>query len=150
MGRGFWGKLLRVDLTGGKIWEQEISEATYRLYPGGKALAVYLLLQNLSRATDPLGPQNVLVLAQGLLTGAPHEITPETGDKFTILERWMDVNAQGGATKIATEEGKTLTFGADNFTWKELYAAAGDYVIGFIVEDLDGNSYPSYAAVQVQ
>jgi hypothetical protein len=83
-------------------------------------------------------------------TGAPHEITPETGDKFTVLERWMDVNSQGGQTKIATQEGKTLMFGAENFTWKTLDAAVGDYVIGFIVEDLDGNSYESYAAVEVQ
>ena len=83
MGHGFWGKLLRVDLTGGKIWEQEISEATYRLYPGGKALAVYLLLQNLSQAADPLGPQNVLVLAGGLLTGAPIS----TATRFTAAAR---------------------------------------------------------------
>jgi hypothetical protein len=60
------------------------------------------------------------------------------------------VNSQGGQTKIATQEGKTLTFGAENFTWKTLDAAVGDYVIGFIVEDLDGNSYESYAAVEVQ
>jgi aldehyde:ferredoxin oxidoreductase len=83
MGHGFWSKLLRVDLTGGKIWEEEISEATYRLYPGGKALAVYLLLQNLSQAADPLGPQNVLVLAEGLLTGAPIS----TATRFTAAAR---------------------------------------------------------------
>jgi aldehyde:ferredoxin oxidoreductase len=83
VGHGFWGKLLRVDLTGGKIWEEEISEATYRLHPGGKALAVYLLLQNLSRAADPLGPQNVLVLAEGLLTGAPIS----TATRFTAAAR---------------------------------------------------------------
>jgi hypothetical protein len=62
----------------------------------------------------------------------------------------MDLNSQGGIEKIATQEGKTLTFGADNFTWKTLDAAVGDYVIGFIVEDLDGNAYESYAAVKVQ
>jgi len=83
VGHGFWGKLLRVDLTGGKIWEEEISEATYRLYPGGKALAVYLLLRNLSPAADPLGPQNVLVLAGGLLTGAPIS----TATRFTAAAR---------------------------------------------------------------
>jgi hypothetical protein len=36
------------------------------------------------------------------------------------------------------------------FTWETLYAAAGEYIVGFVVEDLDGNSYESYAAVQVQ
>jgi aldehyde:ferredoxin oxidoreductase len=83
VGHGFWGKLLRVDLTGGKIWEQEISEATYRLYPGGKALAAYLLLRDLPQAADPLGPQNALVLAEGLLTGAPIS----TATRFTAAAR---------------------------------------------------------------
>jgi hypothetical protein len=32
----------------------------------------------------------------------------------------------------------------------ELYAAAGDYVIGFIVEDLDGKQYPIYTQITVQ
>jgi len=81
--------------------------------------------------------------------GAPHEITPQTGDKFTVLERWMDLNPQGGVKEIVTQEGKTLTFGPKSFTWKTLDAAAGDYVIGFIVEDLDGNSYESYTPVKV-
>jgi hypothetical protein len=94
--------------------------------------------------------RQVLGFSSADFTGAPHEITPATGDRFTVLERWMDLNSQGGVEAIATQEGKTLTFGADNFTWKTLDAAAGDYVIGFIVEDLDGNSYESYAAVRVQ
>jgi hypothetical protein len=83
-------------------------------------------------------------------TGAPHEITPETGDRVTVLERWMDLNSQGGVQEIVNQEGKTLTFGTRTFTWKTLDAAAGQYVIGFIVEDLDGNSYESYASVVVQ
>jgi hypothetical protein len=94
--------------------------------------------------------RQVLGFASSDFTGAPHEITPETGDRFTVLERWMDLNAQGGKEGIATQEGKTLTFGTEAFTWKTLDAAVGDYVIGFIVEDLDGNSYESYAAVEVQ
>jgi Clostripain family len=94
--------------------------------------------------------RQVLGFSSADFTGAPHEITPATGDRFTILERWMDLNAQGEVGQIATQEGKTLTFGNDNFTWKTLDAAAGQYVIGFIVEDLDGNSYESYAAVEVQ
>lgn len=84
------------------------------------------------------------------LTGASHEITPQTGDRVTVLERWLELNAQGGITGSATQEGKTLTFGSSTLTWKTLDAAAGDYVIGFIVEDLDGNAYQTYASVRVQ
>jgi hypothetical protein len=94
--------------------------------------------------------RQVLGFTRSDFTGAPHEITPASGDKFTVLERWMDLNAQGGVEGLATQEGRTLTFGTEAFTWKTLDAAVGDYVIGFIVEDLDGNSYESYAAVEVQ
>ncbi len=43
-----------------------------------------------------------------------------------------------------------LTFGDQMFRWKELDAAAGQYVVGFIVEDLDGNQTPVYTTVTVR
>jgi len=82
--------------------------------------------------------------------GAPREITPQAGDTFTIQEKWLDLDASGNVTGTSTQEGKTLTFGSDMFTWQELYAAQGTYIVGFIVEDLDGNSYPVYTQVNVQ
>jgi hypothetical protein len=84
------------------------------------------------------------------LTGAPREITPQAGDSFTILEQWMDLNQSGGVTQRTTQEGDTLTFSDQTFTWQELAAAAGDYVVGFIVEDLDGNQTSVYTRVTVQ
>jgi len=36
------------------------------------------------------------------------------------------------------------------FTWQELDAAVGDYVVGLIAEDLDGNKQQVYAQVTVQ
>jgi len=83
-------------------------------------------------------------------TGSPREITPQSGDTFTILEKWMDLDAQGNATQSAQQAGETLTFGDQMFTWEQLYAAPGQYIVGFIVEDLDGNSKTSYAEVTVQ
>jgi hypothetical protein len=82
--------------------------------------------------------------------GAPREITPQAGDTFTIYETWMDLDANGNVTGTVKEAGKTLTFGAEPFTWVELYAAQGDYVVGFNVEDLDGNSYPKYTNITVK
>jgi hypothetical protein len=52
-----------------------------------------------------------------------------------------------GTTK---EEGETLTFGGEPFQWVQLYAAAGDYVLGFIAEDMDGNQYPAYTSLTVR
>ena len=76
-------------------------------------------------------------------TGAPREITPQVGDTFAVAEQWMDLDQRGNVSKVATQKGETLTFGKQSFTWKSLDAAAGDYVVGFIIEDLDGN--PKYA-----
>jgi hypothetical protein len=81
-------------------------------------------------------------------TGAPREIIPEFGDTFTILEQWMDL-VPGGSAEFATQEGNTVVFGDEVMTWEELDAPAGDYVVGFIVEDLDGNAYPVYKALRV-
>lgn len=82
-------------------------------------------------------------------TGAPREITPEQGDTFTILEQWMDLDQNGRVTETTTQPGGVLTFGEEPFTWVEQNAAAGDYVIGFLVKDLDGNATEAYAQVSV-
>lgn len=68
---GTTAKILRVNLTTGSIETEELSEDFYRLYPGGKAIAGYILLNELPPDTDPFDPDNVLVFANGLLTGAP-------------------------------------------------------------------------------
>jgi hypothetical protein len=48
--------------------------------------------------------------------GAPHEITPQTGDQFTVLEKWLDLDATDAMQKEASQKGKTLTFGKQTFT----------------------------------
>lgn len=83
-------------------------------------------------------------------TGSPWEIVPETGDQFTVLETWQDLDAEGNIEQISTQQGGTLTFGDQMFTWQDLDAAQGDYIVGFVVEDLDGNAYESYAAIRVE
>jgi aldehyde:ferredoxin oxidoreductase len=68
---GSTNKILRVNLTDQTITTEELAEDFYRLYPGGKALAGYYLLHEMAPHTDPLGPDNLLVFANGLLTGTP-------------------------------------------------------------------------------
>jgi hypothetical protein len=79
--------------------------------------------------------------------GAPREIIPQAGDTFTILERWIDLGTSGS---VSLEEGETIAFSDQPVTWEELYGPAGEYIVGFIVEDLDGNRYPTYAEVTVR
>jgi aldehyde:ferredoxin oxidoreductase len=58
-----------VDLTRGTVETKTVPEDVYRKYPGGSALAAYLLLQSIPPGADPLGPDNVLVMAVSPLTG---------------------------------------------------------------------------------
>ncbi|MDE3112878.1 MAG: aldehyde ferredoxin oxidoreductase family protein [Chloroflexota bacterium] len=68
---GSWGKVLRVDLTRRRTAVEEIDEATFRRRPGGRAMIAHYLLTELPRGADPLGPENLLVFAPGVLTGTP-------------------------------------------------------------------------------
>ena len=83
MRHGTNGTILRVDLTTGSISTDSFDEGFYRRYPGGKALAAYHLLREFRPGGDPLGPENVLVLAAGLLTGAPIS----TATRFNAIAR---------------------------------------------------------------
>jgi aldehyde:ferredoxin oxidoreductase len=58
-----------VDLTGGTVQTRTLPEDVYRKYPGGSALAAYLVLREMRSGADPLGPDNVLVMAVSPLTG---------------------------------------------------------------------------------
>ena len=84
-------KILRVDLTRGSIEVETLEDDFYRLYPGGKALAGYILLHELPPHTDPLSPENVLVIANGLLTGAP----VSTATRYVVSARSPLTNAYG-------------------------------------------------------
>lgn len=63
--------ILDVNLTTGEIERQTLPEEEFRLYPGGSALAMYLLLKHLPPGVDPLGPDNILVLAVSPLASLP-------------------------------------------------------------------------------
>ncbi|HZU86117.1 MAG TPA: aldehyde ferredoxin oxidoreductase family protein [Anaerolineaceae bacterium] len=88
---GSSGKILRVDLSSSQIDVETISDDFYRLYPGGKALAGYILLNELLPNTEPLSPENVLVIANGLLTGAPIS----TATRYVVSARSPLTNAYG-------------------------------------------------------
>lgn len=84
-------------------------------------------------------------------TGAPAEITPAEGDTFTILQKWMDLDTSGNVTQVVEVAGDTLSFGANNvFTWSAVYAPAGEYLVGFMVSDLDGNTSQTFTRITMQ
>ncbi|MEM2341625.1 MAG: aldehyde ferredoxin oxidoreductase C-terminal domain-containing protein [Candidatus Bathyarchaeia archaeon] len=70
--RGYTGKILEVDLSSGNIKEVKISEDVLRQYIGGRGLGVKILWDRLGsrwEEIDPLGPENLLIVLTGPLTG---------------------------------------------------------------------------------
>ena len=88
---GTTAKVLRVNLSTSVLDVETLEEDFYRLYPGGKALAGYILLNETPAHTEPFAPENVLVLANGLLTGAP----VSTATRYVVSARSPLTNGYG-------------------------------------------------------
>lgn len=80
--------------------------------------------------------------------GAPREITPQPGDTFTITEEWLDFD-QNPEGEFVDYTGGTMTFGENDFQMVPYYAYSGDYTLGIIVTDLNGNSVEEFVEVTV-
>ncbi len=68
---GYWNKILHVDLADRTTSIEELGDVFFRRYAGGRGLIAHYLLKHVPKGADPLGPDNVLVIAPGVLTGAP-------------------------------------------------------------------------------
>ncbi|WP_291402228.1 aldehyde ferredoxin oxidoreductase family protein [Acidaminobacter sp.] len=64
-------KILEIDLTSGTINRKTLPGEIYRLYPGGSALGLYLMMQDYIPGTEALDRGNVLVFSVSPLTGLP-------------------------------------------------------------------------------
>jgi len=65
----FHNKILRVNLTENKITVEEPGQIYLRRYMGGWNIIADVLLKEVPQGADPLGPDNKLVFAPGVLTG---------------------------------------------------------------------------------
>lgn len=66
---GTYGKILHVNLTTGDKWIETPAKEIYHRLVGGRALVAYLLLRDLPPGANPLGPENLLIFAPGILQG---------------------------------------------------------------------------------
>ena len=80
---GWNGKNLRIDLTHGEIGEQALDPGVAKDYIGGRGLGIYYLNQELDPRCDPLGPENLMVMATGPLTATR---TP-TGSRYMVMTK---------------------------------------------------------------
>ncbi|MEN3009426.1 MAG: aldehyde ferredoxin oxidoreductase family protein [Candidatus Bipolaricaulaceae bacterium] len=80
--KGVAGRVLSVDLSTGTVRTEEIPERTLRLFLGGWGLAAKLAWDRIPKGADPLGPENVVAMAPGLLTGTGIPTASKTAFSF--------------------------------------------------------------------
>ena len=102
-----------INLTSETVKTAEVSRDLRRLFLGGRGINTHLLYQKVGRETDPLGPENVLLVGAGLLTGvagiANSRISfsaksPETEPFERLLDRYYSLHGwdQNGVPKPET------------------------------------------------
>jgi len=67
----YTGEILKIDLSGKNVETETREEKFYRKYMGGSAIGAYYLLKELPFQSDPLGPENIIVISASVVTGAP-------------------------------------------------------------------------------
>ena len=69
--KGFFRKILHIDLSSGKTLTEDLPEVVYKNYLGGKGLGAYLLLRNCPVGVDPFSPDNPFIIAVGSINDTP-------------------------------------------------------------------------------
>jgi aldehyde:ferredoxin oxidoreductase len=97
MAGGYIGKLLFVNLSTGAIKEQTPGDELYRDFIGGYGVGARILYSGQKGGADALGPENILGVMTGPLTGTP---TP-LGCRYVVVSKspltdgWGDANCGG-------------------------------------------------------
>lgn len=85
---GYMGRVLLLDLSTGETRDYPWTDRERELYIGGKAMASKIMYDNFTGREDPLGPENMIIIATGPVTGsfAPSSnrfdiscLSPQTG-----------------------------------------------------------------------
>ena len=119
---GYMGKLLYVDLSRGRLWDEPVKEADARQFVGGSGLAASIVFDMVSADTDPLGPQNPLVFMTGPFVGTA---VPSSG-RYSVCALspltgiWGEANSGGffgPGLRFAGYDGVVITGCSDKPVW---------------------------------
>src|SRR5512137_1057316 len=69
--KGYAGKILRVDLSKERITAENLDEDLAKKFIGGSGLGTKILYDETGPETDPLGPENRLILMTGPFAATP-------------------------------------------------------------------------------
>jgi len=86
---GWMGKILRVNLSNGKICEEALDPRVARDFLGGRGLSIYYLLKEVDPNCDSLGEDNKLIMTTGPLTGTK----APTGARYMVTTKSPLTNA---------------------------------------------------------
>jgi aldehyde:ferredoxin oxidoreductase len=78
------GRILRVDLSTGKIETEPFGEEMAKQYIGGIGLGIRLLVDNLKPGTDVFSPDNPLIFTTGPLSGT---MGPTAGNGYAVVSK---------------------------------------------------------------
>ena len=82
-GKGYFGKLLRVNLSNREIKVEDIADEVFRKYVGGNGIGIKYLFEETSPETNPLGPENIMVFSVGPLSGTGFY----NSDRFQVVTK---------------------------------------------------------------
>jgi aldehyde:ferredoxin oxidoreductase len=80
---GWFGRILRVNLTDGTAQAETVNPATAQDYIGGRGWAIRYLYDEMDPTIDPLSPGNKLIFATGPLTATP----APTGNRYMVVTK---------------------------------------------------------------
>lgn len=121
---GYAGRLLRIDLTDGKVSAEKVDPDLLRKFLGGVGYVAKLYYDEIPAGIDPLGPQNKLIFATGPLTGtrAPGSGFAEVCFKSPLGGAWAE-------SKCGGEWGGTLRKAGYDFLVIEGKAKEPKYIL---------------------
>jgi aldehyde:ferredoxin oxidoreductase len=106
------GKILWVDLTSGTCTPETVPESVYERFLSGMGLAAYYLYQRIPAGADPLGPENILAFASGLLNCTGSLMTGRwiVAAKSPLTGTWGDANCGGDLAPAIKQSGYDAIF----------------------------------------
>jgi aldehyde:ferredoxin oxidoreductase len=78
------GRVLRVNLSTGKVETEPLKEELAKQYIGGIGLGIRLLMDNSKPNTDPFSPDNPLIFVTGPLSGT---MAPSAGNGYAVVSK---------------------------------------------------------------
>lgn len=76
---GFWNKILKINLSTGKIEDMELEEKVFKEYLGGNGLGIYLLNRETDGRVEAFSEGNPLIFVSGALNGSKVPMTEKCG-----------------------------------------------------------------------